>query len=216
MLKADLHIHTKYSMDSSTTLEQIIQACTKKNINCIAIADHGAIEGALKLKEMAPFTVIVAEEILTTRGEIMGMFLKELIPSGLSIDESIDRIKKQGGLFCAQHPFDKFRSDALKKEVMDEIADRIDLVEVFNARNPLLSSSQQAKEFAGAHKLPGSVGSDAHAAAEIGNAYIEIPEFQTKEEFLSALVQGKVFGHKASPLTHFNSMFARLKKKMKI
>ena len=214
MLKADLHIHTKYSMDSSTALEQVIQACQKHRINCIAIADHGAIEGALQLKEMAPFTVIVAEEILTTRGEIMGMFLKELVPSGLSMDESIERIKKQDGLVCAQHPFDKFRSDALKTEVMDEIADRIDLVEVFNARNPLLSSSQQAREFAEAHKLPGSAGSDAHAASEIGNAYVEIPEFKTKEEFLSALAQGKVFGHKTSPLTHLKSMFSRLKKKI--
>ena len=88
MFKADLHIHTRYSRDSSSTLEAIILTCQKKGINCIAIADHGAIEGALRLKQMAPFQVIVAEEVLTTRGEIMGMFLKNLIPSGLSMEEA--------------------------------------------------------------------------------------------------------------------------------
>ena len=151
-------------MDCSTTLEHIIQACQKKGLNCIAIADHGAIEGALKMKAIAPFYVVVAEEILTTSGEIMGMFLRELVPSGLSMEESIQRIKAQGGLLCAQHPFDKVRQDSLKAETMDKIADQIDLVEVFNSRSPLLRSSNQALKFAREHHLPGCAGSDAHGA----------------------------------------------------
>lgn len=212
MFKADFHIHTLYSMDCSTTLEQVIRSCQEKGINCIAITDHGAIDGALKMKEIAPFPVIVGEEVLTTRGEIMGMFLQELVPSGLSMEESIARIKEQGGLLCAQHPYDKFRKDALSAETMDEIASRIDLVEVFNARNPLLRSSHLAKKFAIKHKLPGSAGSDAHAASEIGNAYVEMPEFSGKDDFLQALVMGKVYGHRANPFSHFSSLFARLKK----
>ncbi len=212
MLKADLHIHTLYSMDCSTTLEQIIHTCQKKGINCIAIADHGAIGGALKMQEIAPFPVVVAEEILTDRGEIMGMFLKELVPSGLSLEESIRRIKEQGGLLCAQHPFDRFRSDALKKEVMDEIASQLDLVEVFNARNPLLRSSLEAQKFAKEHHLPGSAGSDAHSAHEIGNAYVEMPEFKGQKDYLQALSQAKVFGRRANPLIHFISLWSRLKK----
>jgi predicted metal-dependent phosphoesterase TrpH len=212
LLKADFHIHTLYSGDCSTSLEQIISKCQEKNINCIAIADHGAVEGALKMQKIAPFKVIVAEEVLTTSGEIMGMFLQELVPSGLSMEESITRIKAQGGLLCAQHPFDKFRSDALKAKTMDEIADQIDLVEIFNARNPLLGSSRKARNFAKEHNLPGSAGSDAHAAYEIGNAYVEMPEFDGKEDFLQALSKGKVFGHRSNPLSHFSSMLARLKK----
>ena len=212
MFKADFHIHTLYSMDCSTTLDQVIKSCQKKGINCIAITDHGAIEGAMKMKEIAPFPVIVGEEVLTTRGEIMGMFLKELVPSGLSIEESIARIKDQGGLLCAQHPFDKFRKDALNADTMDEIAERIDLVEVFNARNPLLRSSRLANKFAVKHGLPGCAGSDAHAANEIGNAYMEMPEFKSKEDFLQALALGKIYGHRANPLSHFSSLFARLKK----
>jgi predicted metal-dependent phosphoesterase TrpH len=210
LLKADLHIHSEYSMDSKTKLDQIIRTCEKKNINCIALSDHGAIEGALKLQKIAPFKVIIAEEILTTRGEIMGMFLSELVPSGLSIEESIRRIKEQGGLLCAQHPFDKFRPDALKADVMDEIAGQIDFVEVFNSRNPLKSSSQMAKEFAEKHNLPGSAGSDAHMAFEIGNAYVEMPEFNTKEEFLMSLRKGKVYGKQSSPLSRLGSFWAKI------
>ncbi len=215
LLKADFHIHTQYSMDCTTTLQQVIRTCQEKGINCIAISDHGAIEGAKRIQEMAPFPVIIAEEILTTSGEIMGMFLQELVPSGLSLEESIARIKSQGALFCAQHPFDKFRKEALDAATMDRVADQIDLVEVFNARNPLLSSSQKARSFAEAHHLPGCAGSDAHAAFEIGNAYVEMPEFSGKEDFLQSLARGQVYGHRTTPLTHLCSIMARIKKLVK-
>jgi predicted metal-dependent phosphoesterase TrpH len=212
LFKADLHIHTQYSKDSSSTLEQIILTCQKKEINCIAIADHGAIEGALRMKQMAPFQVIVAEEVLTTRGEIMGMFLKERVPSGLSIEKSIRLIKDQGGLLCTPHPFDRFRGSALDARTMNEIAAQIDVVEVFNARNPLLRSSRQAKQFAVEHHLPGSAGSDAHATYEIGNAYLEIPEFKGRDDFLQALSEARVFGRRASPFSHLSSVWSRFKK----
>jgi predicted metal-dependent phosphoesterase TrpH len=210
LFKADFHIHSQYSGDCKTTLDQIIQACQKRKINCIALSDHSAIEGALKLKQIAPFYVIIAEEILTTNGEIMGLFLNELIPSGLTLQESIQRIKAQGGLFCAQHPFDKFRPDALKSEVMDEIASLIDLVEVFNARTPLVHTSRQAQKFALEHHLPGCAGSDAHAPYEIGNAYVEMPEFKGKEDFLPALSQGKVYGHRTNLLSRISSLWAKM------
>jgi predicted metal-dependent phosphoesterase TrpH len=210
LFKADFHIHSKYSLDCKTTLEKIIQSCQKKNINCIALSDHGSIEGALKLKSIASFYVIIAEEVLTTEGEIMGMFLQELVPSGLSMDESIRRIKAQGGLLCAQHPYDKFRSDALKAEVLEKIADQVDVVEVFNSRNPLLRSSQQARTFADKHHLPHTAGSDAHAANEIGNAYVELPEFKGRDDFLQALAQGTVYGHRTNWLSRLSSVWARI------
>jgi predicted metal-dependent phosphoesterase TrpH len=211
LFKADFHIHSKYSMDSKTTLEQIIQTCQRKGLNCIALSDHGSIEGALKIKQIAPFYVIVAEEILTDRGEIMGMFLKEKVPSHLSLEESIRRIKNQGGLLCAQHPFDKVRADALKMEVMQEIAGEIDVVEAFNARTLFKDSSRMANDFAREHHLPCTAGSDAHASYEIGNAYVEMPEFNDKESFLKALTQGKIHGHRTNPLARVSSVLARLK-----
>jgi predicted metal-dependent phosphoesterase TrpH len=212
LFKADFHIHSRYSMDSTTSLDQIIRSCQKKGINCIAISDHGAVEGALKMKDLAPFYVVVAEEILTTKGEIIGLFLNELVPSHLSLEESIGRIKAQGGLVCAPHPFDGLRGSALGSATLNEVVNQIDVVEVFNARSPLLRFSEQAQNFAQEHHLPGSAGSDAHAAYEIGNAYVEMPEFKGKEDFLQALAQGQVYGHRTNPLSRLRSIWARLRK----
>jgi predicted metal-dependent phosphoesterase TrpH len=138
------------------------------------------------------------------------MFLQELVPSGLSMEESIRRIKAQGGLLCAQHPYDKFRADALKAEVLERIVGEIDVVEVFNARNPLLRSSNQARVFADAHHLPCTAGSDAHAGYEIGNAYVELPEFKGRDDFLQALVRGKIYGHRTNLFSRLSSLWARI------
>lgn len=218
LLKADLHIHTKYSLDCNTPLEQIISRCEEVGINCITIADHGTIEGALKMRSIAPFTVIIAEEILTHHGEIMGMFLEECIPSGLSVEETISRIRAQGGLVNIPHPFSTLRSSALDNEIMEELVTQgqIDLMEVFNARSLLRRSSVKAQIFARKHSIIEGVGSDAHTPSEIGNAYVEIPEFNGKEDFLNALAQGKIFGRRTNPLTHINSIWARIKSNLKI
>jgi len=211
LLKADLHIHTKYSMDCDLPLAKIIDRCQKTGINCIAIADHGTAEGALKMQNIAPFPVIVSEEILTRHGEIMGMFLKETIPSGLSVTETISRIKAQGALVNIPHPFDIFRQSTLDSSVIKTIIGQIDLMEVFNARYFLPQSAVKAQAFAQKHGIPQSAGSDAHTPDEIGNAYIEIPEFNGRDDFLQALQQGRISGHRANPLVHFNSAWARLK-----
>ena len=126
MLKADLHVHTEYSMDCSTPLTTIIERCQELGINCLAIADHGTVEGALEMQRIAPFMVIVAEEILTPHGEIMGMFLKETIPGGLSVEQTIARIRAQGGIVCVPHAFDLLRPSALGEKIVEEIAEEIE------------------------------------------------------------------------------------------
>jgi len=199
-------------MDCNTSLPQVINRCLKIGINCIAIADHGTAEGALKAQSLAPFTVIVAEEILTPHGEIMGMFLKDTIPSGLSVEQTISRIRAQGGLVCIPHPFDTFRRSALDVGILKDLAEQIDIIEAFNSRSPLTSASTNALMFAQKHSIPESAGSDAHTPREIGNAYVEMPEFNGKDEFLQALAKGKIVGRKTSPLVHFVSAWARLKK----
>jgi len=198
-------------MDCGMPLERIINRCLEIGINCVAIADHGTIEGALKMQRLAPFTVIVAEEILTPHGEIMGMFLKEDIANGLSVEQTIAQIKAQGGLVCIPHAFDIFRPSALGDKLVEGIVEQIDIMEVFNARSPLRRSSAKAQTFAEKYGIAQSAGSDAHTPSEIGNAYVEMPEFNDKNDFIQALAKGKVFGQRTNPLTHFSSAWEKLK-----
>lgn len=212
MLKADLHIHTEYSMDCNTPLDKIIQRCLEIDINCIAVADHGTIEGALKLQNITPFTVIVAEEILTPHGEIMGMFLKETIPSGLSVEQTLARIREQDALVCIPHPFDTLRHSALDGRIIETIIEQVDIIEVFNARSPLMQGSDKANILAEKYGILKSAGSDAHTIAEIGTAYVEMPKFNGRDDFLQALEKGEISGHRTNPLVHFASLWARLRK----
>jgi predicted metal-dependent phosphoesterase TrpH len=214
LLKADLHIHSEYSMDCAMSLEKIISRCQEVGINCIAICDHGTAEGALRMREIAPFPVIVAEEILTPYGEIMGMFLEETIPSGLSVEKTLSRIRAQNGLVCIPHPFDTLRHSALRSKILEEIADQIDIVEVLNARAIFGRSSAKARAFATKYGTAQSAGSDAHTPYEIGNAYVEMPEFKGRDDFIQALEKGKISGHRTNPFIHFASVWARLKKKL--
>ena len=211
MVRADFHIHTEYSMDCNTPLEKIIERCGEVGINCVTIADHDTIEGAVEMQKRAPFRVIVAEEILTPQGEIIGMFLKEEIPGDRPVPETIARIKEQGGLVCIPHPFDAIRLSALGDKVIEEFAGEIDIIEVFNARNPLSHSSAKARAFAEKHGLAMSAGSDAHTPNEIGNAWVEMPEFSGKDDFLEALAAGEITGRRTNVLNHFYSTWAKIK-----
>jgi hypothetical protein len=198
-------------MDCRTPLDRIIARCQELKIDCIAIADHGTAEGALEMQKLAPFKVIVAEEILTTEGEIMGMFLRQTIPGGITPQEAVKCIRAQGGLVNIPHPFETIRGSALKDRVIDEMAADIDLMEVLNARSPFPANSNKARAFAAKHGIPGSAGSDAHTINEIGNAYIEMPDFNDRDEFLKALARGKICGHRSGMFVHVFSTWARMK-----
>ncbi|HLB28301.1 MAG TPA: PHP domain-containing protein [Dehalococcoidales bacterium] len=212
MLKADFHLHTKYSInkDCDTPLEAIIARCQKLGINCIAVTDHGTAEGGLEMQKIAPFKVIVGEEILTPNGEIMGLFLKETIPSGISVEEAVAKIKAQGGLVCLPHPFDPLRGLRMRKEKLAWLVEQADIIEVFNARGPFPGPVKKANALALKYNLPGSAGSDAHYPYEIGHTYIEMPEFNGKEGFLQALRKGTIRKQRASLAIYVRVTWARL------
>ncbi len=199
-------------MDCHNELDEIILRCQELNINCIAISDHDATEGAFKLQAVAPFKVIVAEEILTPTGEVMGLFLKEHIASGLSIERAIDAVRAQGGLVSIPHPFDPMRGLRLNEEGWERIIGQVDILEVFNARCPFGKATVKAKSYAIKHHLPAIAGSDAHSLGEIGNVIVEMPDFNTPEEFLESLKKAKINGKRSSPLVHLNSTWSKIRK----
>jgi predicted metal-dependent phosphoesterase TrpH len=214
MLKADLHVHSEYSPDSESALADIIDHCKAAGINCVAITDHNETAGAIELKKIAPFTVIVGEEILTSSGEIIGLFLTERIPPKLSAQETIKRIKDQGGLVLIPHPFDRyFRPSAINRDVLEKIVLDIDIIEVFNSHTVIRSDSGKALKFTQKHGLLASAGSDAHLVSEIGHAYMEIPEFSSAQQFKKSLARGALRGQMASPFHRLISIVGKIVRK---
>jgi predicted metal-dependent phosphoesterase TrpH len=212
LIKADLHVHTNCSKDCCTTFDQLIEVCNSKSINCLAIADHGTIDGAMKVSELAPFKVIICEEVLTPYGEIMGMFLHENIPHRIDLLEAIKLIKKQGGIVCIPHPYDRVRPSALSNtSILNEISDLVDIVEIFNARSMYPFAEKKAREYATKYGKVVSAGSDAHSPNEVGQVYLEMADFDSKEAFMSSLAEAKVCGRKSSPLIHLVSTYNSLK-----
>jgi len=191
-MRVDLHVHTKYSGDCTFQPEKLIEFCKKNKIECIAVTDHDTTEGAFIVQKMAPFKVIIGEEIRTLDGEIIGLFLKEMVPSGLSSEETIKRIKDQGGLVSVPHPFSYFRREAIDTEKLEQICDQIDIVECYNGRNFLFFENARAIKFASEKNKIMGAGSDSHHQTEIGNVYIEMKDFNSKEEFLESLKKGKI------------------------
>lgn len=216
MLTADLHVHTCFSPDSVSTPEEIVRRCLEIGINCLAVTDHNTISGALEMKRIAPFTVIVGEEMRTTDGEIIGLFLSEEVPRGLSPEETVARIKGQGGLVCIPHPHDRFRPlSCLRRDALERIMPDVDLIEVYNSRTWLQRDSARAKQLAQDLGVPGTAGSDAHVVREVGKTYVELPEFDGADGFRTAIAQGQVFGQKTSTLVHFYNVRNRITKRLR-
>ena len=209
-MKVDLHVHTCYSKDSLTSLEAIIETCQRRGLDKVAITDHNTITGALALREMAPELVIVGEEIKTPAGEFIAYFLEEEIPRGLSPQETIARIRAQGGVVGVSHPLDRLRREAMRWANLMEIIDQVDALEAFNARTIFPADNRRAEELARQRGLLVTAGSDAHTAAEIGQAYVEMPPFNDKEGFMQSLAQGRIVGRLSRPWTHFISTYAKL------
>ena len=184
-MKLDCHLHTKYSPDSLTSLEDFRRQCLKKKILPI-ITDHNTIDGALRYKELYK-DVIIGEEIKTNRGDLIGIFLNETIPKDTDLLEALDMIKAQGAISYVPHPFDEMRRSAVK--VIDFKAD---VIEVFNSRVIKQQYNRMSEDFAVKNNWIKSVGSDAHLPSEIGTSYIEIEEFNSPKEFLKNLKKAKL------------------------
>lgn len=210
--RVDLHIHTCYSPDSLMRLDEVIAAATRRGLGALAITDHDAIDGALALARIAPFPVIVGEEIDTGDGEVIGLFLKEFIPPRLGPAETIKHIRHQSGIVYVPHPFDSHRFP-LRTPILEALVHEIDLIEVLNARVSRDEFNIRAASFARQHNLPGGAGSDAHSPGEIGRAYVEMDRFVDRDSFMASIARATVGGSVSGLHVHFWSTWAKLIKR---
>ncbi len=209
-LVCELHTHTMYSPDSLIGLEDLLAACRRKGLDRVAVTDHDTIAGALRLKEMDPERVIVGQEIHTTQGELIAYFLHEPIPAHLSPQETIERVRAQGGLVGVPHPLDSLRREAMGRDSLIPILEMVDFLEVMNGRCILPSDNRAARVLAAESGLPGTGGSDAHSLWELGRVRTILSPFDSPDTFLESLRKGEVVGKESPFWVHFASTYARL------
>jgi predicted metal-dependent phosphoesterase TrpH len=199
-VRVDLHSHTMWSGDSTTTAEELVEAVVASGIDVLCITDHNTIKGARQLAGRLPCRVIVGEELRTHAGELIGLFLIEHLPFGTPPEEAAQQIREQGGLVYVPHPFDPMRRNLATRELeaLTE-AGLIDAIEVLNAKTSLEHLNERAAAFAEEHGLAAGAGSDAHVPEALGAAYVEMPDFDGPGDFLAKLRLGRVVGHHADP-----------------
>ncbi len=176
-MRVDFHIHSSPRKIWPPRRNNLIRAARRKGLGRIVITDHNTTTGAVAARKLDPELVIVGEEIMTTRGEILAAFVTREIPRGLSPQETIQRLRDQGAFISVSHPFDSWRNGAWHEQDLLEILPLVDAIEVFNARCLQSTPNAQAQQFAEKHNLPGTAGSDAHAAFELGRGSLEIAHF---------------------------------------
>lgn len=192
----------------------MIRWATLHGIDTLAITDHNTIAGALAVRDLAPFQVIVGEEIATPEGELIGLFLEETIPPQPTLEAAISAIRAQGGLVSAPHPCDRARGSAMGAAALARIASQVDIIEALNARVTWRVDNAQAQALANQYSIPCVAGSDAHHGAEIGRAYTEMPPFDDAATMLNSIAQATLHGRESLPLVHASSTYARVIKQM--
>jgi len=212
LITVEFHCHTIYSNDSRSHLDALIRTARERGIERLAITDHNTIEGALRAKELAPELIIIGEEVLTERGELIAYYMQEEIPKGLTVAETLKRMKAQNAFISIPHPFDLWRHGWPLEELI-ELLPEVDALEVFNARCLRKIHNEKALTFARARGLPMLAGSDAHSLAELGLALTRLPAFNNAEELRTAVRDTEIIGRMLSVVDHFKaSTLIRLSK----
>lgn len=212
-LFVEFHSHTLASADSLLRPADLVAAARRKGIDRVVVTDHNSIAGALEAQRLDPELVIVGEEIMTTRGEILAAYVTEEIPPGLSPSETIRRLREQGAFISVSHPFDRLRKGGWELADLEEIIPFVDAIEVFNSRCMLRRFNAEAGEFALRNGVPGTVGSDAHAAFELGRSLLLVEPFEGPVELRVVIQCGVPQVRWSPPWFHLVSRYASIRKK---
>jgi glycosyltransferase involved in cell wall biosynthesis len=201
MIDVDLHMHTDHSYDCATPVEVLLAEARSRGLGAIAVTDHNEVSGAHAARERADgIGVIVGEEVKTAdQGEVIGLFIEDKIPRGMTLQETIAEIKRQHGLVYVPHPFDRLHSVPDYEHLLD-VLDDVDAIEVFNPRVAISEFNDEAARFAAKYRIPAGAGSDAHVPQGLGSVRIRMRDFDGPEEFLESLRDADIVRNPASLL----------------
>jgi predicted metal-dependent phosphoesterase TrpH len=209
MLTVEFHCHTNASPDSRMTPDDLLAACRAHGIDRVVVTDHWSLEGALAAQQLDPGRVIVGEEVLTDRGELLAAFVTELIPRRTPYREAIAQLREQGAFISVSHPFDPKRGIWTRDE-LEELAGLVDAFETFNSRNFLPTYNEEAAKFAKKFKLAGTAGSDAHTIEEVGRATMRLPDFVDAEGLRNLIGQAEFRTQSSGPWVRLASRWAKV------
>jgi len=185
MLRVDLHLHSHFSHDGRSSLQQLLDRAHESGLNRLALTDHNTVEGALNFVRMAPELAIAGEEIKTMEGEVIGLFITARIPPYLAPEEAMDLIHGMGGLTYIPHPLDRHRANFRPERIID-MAARIDIIETYNPWCDA-TANQAAAQLADDLDKVTATGSDSHSAEELGRSWMEMEDYSGIEDFLEKL-----------------------------
>jgi glycosyltransferase involved in cell wall biosynthesis/histidinol phosphatase-like PHP family hydrolase len=193
LIDVDLHMHTDHSPDCATPVDVLLETAKARGLGAIAVTDHNVISGAHEARDRADgIKVIVAEEVKTAnQGEVIGLFIEDHIPRGMSMEDTIAEIHRQGGLVYMPHPFDRMHAVPDYEHLLNVLED-VDAIEVFNARVAVKSFNDEAVKFARKYRIPGGAGSDSHVPQGLGSVRIRMRDFDGPEEFLESLREADI------------------------
>lgn len=196
-VRVDLHLHTNASFDCSVDPRLVWYRCSELGLSPIFVTDHDTIAGAQLLQQSASCQVVCGQEVSTRDGELIGLFLNDAVEAGSSASETAAAIKEQGGLVLLPHPCDSSRA-SVQPDVIDRIAEYIDIVEVFNGRASA-SANHLAAELCWSLGAKPGAGSDAHTLTALGRVYVEIAQFDDAQDFFEKLAWARIVSN-GSPL----------------
>lgn len=214
MYKIDLHTHSSASPDGGITADQYAHVLSTNLLDVVAITDHNSIAVAAHLREQLGDRIIVGEEIMTTGGEIIGLYLKERIRPGLSPLETIKQIKEQNGLVYIPHPFESIRK-GLHPAVLEEVVDHLDVMEICNGRAFLQNRSAQTVIWTKLNHIVGAASSDAHGLRGLGKTYTRVKELPDRDNLVKILMHGVPVTERPSVRALLYPKYHKLRRRLK-
>ena len=208
MLRVEFHCHTSASKDCLVTPARIVECAIEKGIDRLVITDHNTTAGAVAASALDARRIIVGEEIMTTKGELLAAFVRREVPEGLAPMDAISQLRDQGAFISVSHPFDVHRNGAWLEHDLLEVLPFVDAIEIFNSRVLDVRHNARAREFAGRHNLVGTVGSDAHTCWELGRSTQRLPDFETADGLRTAMVNAAYATAWSPPWVHLASRYA--------